>query len=178
VHSATTTTRYLRKALTTLANQYVGKLAERTIQVLVVNNSPKDHKGVDIAIDQVLKMANGTTLRVALVDGNEEFDDPFDPNLKLKVDLPGRPDLLESWTPSRTHCRHVVETFSRALEISAKYVVVSCPPCACTHAVRVDRCNPLRYSIASKEVIQPDVTISNLCSLLLLLSRTHSSRRT
>lgn len=78
--------RYLRKVLTSLDNQYTGQVAERKVQVLVVNNSPNDHRGVDTAIEQVLsRKGQNSTLRVSIVDGGDEFDDPFDADLRLKV---------------------------------------------------------------------------------------------
>ena len=74
--------------LTSLDNQYVGKLAERKVHVLVVNNSPNDHRGVDTAIEQVLtRKGQNSSLRVSMVESGEEFDDPFDADLKLKVKL-------------------------------------------------------------------------------------------
>jgi len=116
-------TEYLRAVLSSLVVQYVDDLAERPIRVVVVNNSPRDHTGIREAAKQVLDEHNAT-LPVVVTEGDTEFEDPFGPKLKLKVDLPGKPDLLESWVPSRLHCRHLVESFSKALKYPASYVLL------------------------------------------------------
>ena len=106
-------TEYLRRALGGLAGQYKGELAKRkVVQVLVVNNSPDTHTGVEDAVAEVLE-STGSGMTVFVVNGSAPFDDPVSEEYHVKVDLPSKPDVLESWTPSRRHCRHLAESFSK-----------------------------------------------------------------
>jgi len=116
-------TEYLRRSLRSLVRQYRGELVDRGVEVLVVNNAPYTHVGVRDAVSRVLKEED-SLLQVKVVDAKPEFDDPFPPELKLKAGLPGRPDLLESWEPSRRHCRHFVEALAAAEDRAARYVLV------------------------------------------------------
>lgn len=117
-------TEYLRRALTGLAQQYNNNLAHRySVHVLVVNNSPKTHTGVQETIAKIQQEEN-SSLQVYITDGNAEFEDPVSENYHVKVDLPGKNDVLESWTPSRKHCRHLAESFSKAVSHPAKYVML------------------------------------------------------
>eukprot|EP00041_Stephanoeca_diplocostata_P031385 m.977014 g.977014 ORF g.977014 m.977014 type:complete len:549 (+) comp23949_c1_seq6:267-1913(+) len=116
-------TEYIRKVVASLSAQYKADLLDRKITLLVVNNSPKTHLGVANAIEEVLQ-DTGSTLEYHVETGFTEFDDPFGKDLHLKVDLPGKPDLLESWEPSRKHCRHLVETLSKVAAHPAKYVLL------------------------------------------------------
>lgn len=117
-------TEYLRAVLGSLAAQYSGPITRRRVRVVIVNNSPKTHRGIEEAAKRVLDEHKSSPLQVVVTESSDEFTDPYDTSLKLKVDLPNRPDLLESWTPSRLHCRHLVESFSKALDFPGKYTLI------------------------------------------------------
>jgi len=117
-------TEYLRRVLVSLVKQYNAlHLTASVVQVLVVNNSPTVHGGVVEAVNDILTELH-SSLKVLVTNGSAFEQDPFPEEYKVKLDLPHKSDVLESWVPSRKHTSHLVEVMFEALKVSSKYVLL------------------------------------------------------